>query len=556
MVAKINFGRGINYICNSSNHLKPYPFPQRRTNKKLMNSTKILWVDDEMESLKSQIMFLENKGYDVKPLSNGHDAIDYVKDHIVDAVLLDESMPGISGLETLQKVKEINSHIPIVLITKNETENLMDEAIGSQITDYLIKPVNPNQVWLSLKKIIDNKRLVAEKTTSAYQQQFRELFMALNDNPDYNGWMDIYKKLVYWELEMKKSDSPEMREVFQSQKNEANLEFYKYISKNYSNWVTKAAADGPIMSNSLMKFKVFPHVEKGTPTFFILIDNLRFDQWKAVQPLFAENFRIQEEETFYSILPTATQYSRNAIFAGLLPIEIEKQFPVEWKNDDEEGGKNLYEETFFQAQLKRLRKDDLKYSYTKITNHQDAQKLVDNIHNSLSNDINLIVYNFVDMLSHARTEMEVLKELAADEVSYRSLTASWFEHSPLHQALKKIADKKINLIVATDHGSVRVNTPQKVVGDKQTTANLRYKHGRNLNYDAKDVLAFRDPRQAGLPVPNVNSSYIFAKQDGYLCYPNNYNHFANYYKNTFQHGGISLEEMIIPVIRMTSKSNP
>lgn len=518
-----------------------------------MSATKILWVDDEMEGLKSQIIFLENKGYEVTPISNGFDAIDYVKSNQVDVVLLDESMPGITGLETLQKIKEIKNNVPIVLITKNETENLMNEAIGSQITDYLIKPVNPNQVWLSLKKIIDNRRLVAERTTSAYQQQFRDLFMALNDNPDYNGWMDLYKKLVYWELEMRKSDSPEMQEVFQSQKSEANTEFFKYIAKNYSDWVTNPSAEAPIMSHNMMKFKVFPHVEKGIPTFFLLIDNLRFDQWKSIQPIFAENFRIQEEETFYSILPTATQYSRNAIFAGLLPIEIEKQFPVEWKNDDEEGGKNLFEQDFFKAQLKRLRKDDLKFSYTKITNHQDAQKLVDNIHNLLTNDINIIVYNFVDMLSHARTEMEVLKELAADEVSYRSLTASWFEHSPLHQALKKISDKKLNLIVSTDHGSVRVNSPQKVVGDKQTTANLRYKHGRNLNYDPKEVLAFRDPRQAGLPVPNVNSSFIFARQDGYLCYPNNYNQFANYYRNTFQHGGVSLEEMIIPVIRMTTK---
>ncbi|MEP7079300.1 MAG: bifunctional response regulator/alkaline phosphatase family protein [Ginsengibacter sp.] len=520
-----------------------------------MTAAKILWVDDEMESLKSQILFLQNKGYDVKSLSNGQDAIEYVKQNIIDVVLLDESMPGISGLETLQKIKDINSQIPIVLITKNETENLMDEAIGSQITDYLIKPVNPNQVWLSLKKIIDNKRLVAEKTTSSYQQHFRDLFMALNDNPDYLQWMEIYKRLVFWELEMKKSDSPEMQEVFQSQKNEANTEFFKFISKNYSSWVTNVAAESPIMSHTLMKYKVFPHVEPGVPTFFVLIDNLRYDQWKTIQPLFAENFRIQEEETFYAILPTATQYSRNAIFAGLLPIDIEKQFPDEWKNDDEEGGKNLYEELFFKAQLKRMRKDDWKYSYTKITNHQDAQKLVDNIHNFLTNDINIIVYNFVDMLSHARTEMEVLKELAADEISYRSLTASWFEHSPLHQALKKISGKKMNLIIGTDHGSVRVNSPQKVVGDKQTTANLRYKHGRNLNYEPKEVLSFRDPKLAGLPTPNVNSSFIFARQDGYLCYPNNYNHFANYYKNTFQHGGVSLEEMIIPIIRMTAKGD-
>ncbi|MDB5231335.1 MAG: bifunctional response regulator/alkaline phosphatase family protein [Chitinophagaceae bacterium] len=512
----------------------------------------ILWVDDEIESLQSQKLFLEGKGYEVKTLTNGFDAIDYVKENPVDIVLLDESMPGISGLETLSKIKEV-SQVPVILITKNETENLMDEAIGSQITDYLIKPVNPNQVWLSIKKQLDNKRLVSEKTTTAYQQQFRNLFMALNSNPDYNEWMDIYKKLVYWELEMEKTDSLEMIEILNSQKQEANTEFFKFISKNYAGWVDPKSAEAPIMSHQLFQYKVLPHIEKGIPTFFIVIDNLRFDQWKAIQPLFAENFRILEEESFYSILPTATQYCRNAIFAGLLPVDIEKKFPVQWKNDDEEGGKNLFEEEFFKGQLARLRREDIKYSFTKVLHHHDGQHLVNNVHNLLSNDLNIIVYNFVDMLSHARTELEVLKELASDEISYRSITRSWFEHSPLNQALKKIADKKINIVLATDHGSVRVNTPYKVIGDKQTTANLRYKHGRNLNYEPKEVLAFRDPRQAGLPVPNVNSSFIFAKEDGFLCYPNNYNHYVNYYKNTFQHGGISMEEMIIPVIKMTSK---
>ena len=518
-----------------------------------MNISKILWVDDEIESLTSQILFLENKGYEVQTKTNGFDAVEYVKKNIVDVVLMDESMPGISGLQTLQQIKEVNSNLPVVLITKNEAENLMDEAIGSQISDYLIKPVNPNQVWLSLKKLIDNKRLVAEKTTSAYQQEFRSLFMALNDNPDYNQWMEIYRKLVYWELEMKKSDSPEMQEVFQAQKSEANTDFFKFITRNYASWIAEKSTAAPIMSHNLMKFKVFPHLEKGTPLFFVLIDNLRFDQWKTIQPIFANSFRIQEEETFYSILPTATQYARNAIFAGMLPIEIEKQFPNQWKNDDKEGGKNMFEEEFFKGQLKKLGKGDLRYSYTKITNNHDGQKLVDNMHNMLQNDINVIVYNFVDMLSHARTEMEVLKELASDETSYRSITESWFEHSPLHQALKKIADKKVTVIVGTDHGSVRVKTAAKVIGDKQTTANLRYKHGRNLNYEPKDVLAFKNPKEAGLPVPTINSSFIFAKGDMFLCYPNNYNHFVNYYKNTFQHGGISLEEMIVPIIRMTNK---
>jgi CheY-like chemotaxis protein len=518
-----------------------------------MALAKILWVDDEMESLQAQILFLQNKGYDVSALANGFDAVEFVREHPVDVVLLDETMPGITGLETLAKIKEVNRQIPVVMVTKNETENLMDEAIGSEIADYLIKPVNPNQVLLSLKKIIDNKRLVAEKTTTAYQQEFRNLFMEVNSNPDYNGWMEIYKKLVHWELEMEKSDSPEMLEVFESQKKEANTEFFKYISKNYAKWVSPKSSDSPIMSHSLMQFKVLPHVEKRKPLFFVLIDNLRFDQWRTLEPIFAENFRVQEEETFYSIIPTATQYCRNAIFAGLLPVDIEKQFPVQWKNDDEEGGKNLFEDEFFKAQLKRLKKDDLKHSYTKVLNTNDAQKLVDNVHNLMQNDLNIIIYNFVDMLSHARTEMEVLKELAGDEISYRSLTASWFRNSPLLQALKKVADKEVTIILATDHGSIRVNTPAKVVGDRQTTTNIRYKHGRNLAYEPKDVLAFRDPREAGLPVPTVNSSYIFAKEDIYLCYPNNYNHYANYYRNTFQHGGISLEEMIVPVIRMTNK---
>jgi CheY-like chemotaxis protein len=518
-----------------------------------MALAKILWVDDEIESLQSQKIFLENKGYDVHTLTNGFDAIDYIKENIVDVVLIDETMPGITGLETLAKIKEWNAQIPVVLITKNETENLMNEAIGSQISDYLIKPVNPNQVWLSLKKIIDNKRLVAEKTTTAYQQQFRNLFMALNSNPDHNEWMGIYKELVYWELSLQRSDSPEMQEVFQTQKSEANTEFFKFISRNYSSWLKENTKDKPVMSHTLVREKILPNIEKGTPAFFVLIDNLRLDQWRAIQPIFAQNFRVLEEDTFYSILPTATHYARNAIFAGMLPVEIEKRFPQLWKNDDEEGGKNLNEEEFFRAQLRSLGKGDLRVSYTKVLNNQAGLDLVNNIHNLLSNDLNVIVYNFVDMLSHARTEMEVLKELAGDEVSYRSITASWFEHSHLHQALKKIADRNIKLILATDHGSVRVKTPVKVIGDKQTTTNLRYKHGRNLNYDPKEVLAFRDPKEVGLPTPTINSSYIFGGEDVFLCYPNNYNHYVNYYRNTFQHGGVSLEEMIVPVVQMVSR---
>jgi CheY-like chemotaxis protein len=518
-----------------------------------MQLAKILWVDDEIESLQSQILFLEGKGYAVQTKTNGFDAIDYLQSEPVDLVLLDESMPGISGLQTLQQIKEKHPQLPVVLVTKNEAENLMDEAIGRQISDYLIKPVNPNQVWLSLKKLLDNKRLVAETTHTAFQQEFFALSQALNEQPDHRQWIDLYRKLVFWEGEMQKSASPELLEVLTTQKSEANHAFFKYISRHYSDWVLGKTNDRPVMSHDLIAQKVIPFAETGTPMFFVLIDNLRYDQWKAIQPIFAASFRQQEEDCFFSILPTATQYARNALFAGMMPGEIRNKFPDAWKNDDEDGGKNLNEEMFLREQLKRLGKSDWKVSYTKVLNHEDGQRLVDQVHNLMHNDLNVIVYNFVDMLSHARTEMEVLKELAADEVSYRSLTASWFEHSPLHQALKRIAEKKIRLVLATDHGSTRVRTPSRIIGDRQTTANLRYKHGRNLDYEDRDVLAFRDPRQAGLPVPNVNSMYVFAKGDVFLCYPNNYNHHVQYYRNTFQHGGISLEEMVIPVVHMISK---
>ena len=513
----------------------------------------ILWVDDEIDSLKSQILFLKNKGYEVTPISNGHDALEFLKDNDVDVVMLDESMPGLTGLETLARIKETKPSLPIVMVTKNEAENIMEEALGAQITDYLIKPVNPNQVLLSLKKILDGKRLVSEATTVAYSQEFRNLFMQLSSNPDHHEWKELYKKLVFWELEMTKSGSEEMLEVLHNQKAEANTEFYKYVSKHYANWISGKEKDPPLFSHELLARKVAPHLNQGQPTFLVVIDNLRLDQWKAFQPIIMESFRLVEEDLFYSILPTATQYARNALFAGMLPMDIEKNFPNEWKNDDEEGGKNLYEATFLEGQLKQLNLDKLKWQYTKITNNEDGRAFEDNIHNYLKNDLSVIVYNFVDMLSHARTEMEVLKELAGDETSYRSLTVSWFEHSPLHRALRKIADKGIQVIITTDHGTVRVKQPSKCVGDRHTTTNLRYKHGRNLQYEEKDVLAFRDPRQAGLPRPNVSSTFIFAKEDIFLCYPNNYNHYVNYYRNTFQHGGISLEEMIVPVIRLVSK---
>lgn len=513
----------------------------------------VLWCDDEIELLKPQVMFISDKGYRVIETSNGHDAIEKCMEEPVDIVFLDEQMPGLSGLETLTRIKAIHPMLPVVMITKNEEENIMEQAIGSQISDYLIKPVKSNQILLTLKKILDSRQLISDKTTSDYQKEFQQIIASLSEIKTQSEWADLYKKLVYWELELDKSKTTGMNEVLTMQKSEANTEFSKFVIKNYLNWLNKPDGNTPTMSHTLLKEKVFPFLDPEVPTFFILIDNLRFDQWKTIQPVLSEYYRVVAEDTFYSILPTSTQYSRNAIFAGLLPLEIEKKFPNYWLNDEEEGGKNLHEQDFLSDNVVRSKKD-IKFSYTKITNQNDGRTLVDNVFNLMKNNLNVIVYNFVDLLSHARTENQVLRELASDETSYRSITASWFEHSPLYQMLQRIADKRVNVIITTDHGSIRVKEPSKVVGDRDTTTNLRYKHGRNLNYSAKDVLEIRDPHKAFLPKPHVSSAFIFAKEDKFFVYPNNYNYHVNHFRNTFQHGGLSLEEMICPFVKLTTKA--
>lgn len=517
-----------------------------------MQETKILWADDEINLLKPHILLLNEKGYAVSTFTNGNDALEaFGKEHF-DLVFLDENMPGLTGLETLSAIKNIRSDVPVVLITKSEEENLMEDAIGSKIDDYLIKPVNPKQVLLTIKKLIDNKRLVSEKTSSAYQQDFRNIGMTLNDKLSYEEWVDVYKKLIFWELELEKLDDPQMHEILTMQKAEANMLYSKFVENHYIDWIN-GSTDAPLFSHELLKKKVFPLINSTTPVFFILIDNLRYDQWKIINPLISEHFRLEEEDTYSSILPTATQYARNAIFSGLTPLDMEKRFPSLWQNDDDEGGKNLHEETFLDDQIKRSLRKDCKFSYHKILTFDQGKDLLDQVNNLMHNEFNAIVFNFVDMLSHARTDMQMIRELANDDAAYRSLTLSWFEHSPLLELIKKLAQKRVKLIITTDHGTIRVKTPSKVIGDRSTNTNLRYKQGKNLNYNAKEVFLIKNPHDAKLPKVNISSNYIFAKEDQYFVYQNNYNQFVNYYNETFQHGGISMEEMIIPIVTYSSK---
>jgi len=510
-----------------------------------MSEINILWVDDEIDILKPHILFLEKKGYTVSTCNNGADAIDMCDENNYDIVFLDENMPGLSGLETLTEIKSKRANLPIVMITKSEEEYIMEDAIGNKIADYLIKPVNPHQILLSLKKNLDHSRLVSEKTTSNYQQEFRKIAMDLAMVNSYEEWIEIYQKLVYWELELENISDSGMIEILESQKQEANSLFFKFIKKNYPDWIHSNDDDTPILSNTLFKNVILPEIKKSKGTLLVVVDNLRYDQFNILEKTITKYYKKEEEIPYFSILPTATQYARNSIFSGLMPSEMEHKHPNYWKNDTDEGGKNLHEEDFLQAQLKRLRVD-LKAEYYKITNLKSGKQLADNFNGIKENDLTVVVYNFVDMLSHAKTEMEVIKELASDDKAYRSLSNSWFMNSPLLEMIQKAQNLGLKLIITTDHGTINSKVPSKVIGDKNISSNLRYKTGRSLSYEDKEVYAVKNPKEIGLPSISINSSFIFAKEDYFFAYPNNFNHFVKYYKNTYQHGGISLEEMIIP----------
>lgn len=512
------------------------------------NTDRILWADDEIDLLKPHILFLKAKGYEVTTVSNGRDALDALDQNTFSLILLDENMPGLTGLETLALINRSHPDIPVIMITKSEEENIMDQAIGNQIADYLIKPVNPNQILLSIKKNLHSREIVAVQASSEYQQDFMRLATMINSSSSMEDWMEVYRELVRWELKLADTDAS-MSEMLLMQKRDANSNFCKFVKRNYERWIT--GDDHPLMSHEVFRRKVFPILDKGEKVCFILVDNFRLDQWKVVQPIVSEYFNVSEE-LYTTILPTSTQYARNAIFAGLMPLQIATMFPQYWVEEDEDEGLNIHEAKLIQTQLDRFRRKE-KFQYTKLNDSSSGDKFIRDLNSSRDLPLQVLVLNFIDMLSHARTESKMIRELANSDAAYRSLTESWFRHSSAADILKKLADTGYHVIFTTDHGTIRVDNPVKVVGDKNTNTNLRYKVGKNLSYNPRQVYEMHDPKRFGLPAPNLSSSFIYACNEDFFSYPNNYNYYVQYYTGTFQHGGISLQEMLVPIATMSPR---
>ncbi len=512
----------------------------------------ILWADDEIELLRAHIIFLEQRGYRVTSVANGTDALTHILHETIDLVLLDEQMPGMGGLETLAAIREVQSDVPVVMVTKSEEEHQMEEALGGQINDYLTKPVNPSQILLTCKRLLEHGRLRNERISQDYMRRFNQITLALMNPLSHEEWVVLYRELVRYDVLLEYDQAA--REVLADQYREANRVFGRYIEEAYQGWIRQldkhSSRERPVLSPEVIPKWVLPELRKERPVVFMVIDCMRHDQWLELEKLLNPWFSMKKD-FYYSILPTATPYSRNAIFSGLLPRDIARRYSCNWSaGQDDEHSRNRHEEDYLAALLRRKGTSNVRTRYHKLVSKADGQALARAAADCLQADLSAIVVNFVDILAHSRSDSDVLKELAPDERAYRAVTRTWLEHSWLLQAFQILAKHDCTIVMTSDHGAVRSLHPTTVRGDRSTSTALRFKCGRRLKANKRHAICISDPPAYGLPADNLTTDYLIAKEDYYFVYPTNYHRYANLYRDSIQHGGAAMEEMILPVIRM------
>ncbi|MCS6790057.1 MAG: PglZ domain-containing protein [Bacteroidia bacterium] len=519
--------------------------------------SRILWVDDEIEHLEPQILHLTAKGFEVLSARHPSEAMDILTRQPIDLLIVDEHMPGMDGIEVTRRVKKLQPHLPVIMVTKDEEESLLESAVGIDIADFLIKPVSPQQLFSACRRILSKAILQQQQAHLDYQRDFRRIATILAFDPTLEEWYAIYKELVYWDIALEKSEASEIREILDGQRTEANLRFCRFFVQNYLEWVH--TAQRPTLSPDVLPRFFLPHIgsRPKEAVVLILIDGMRYDQWKVLESLIAPYYYVAEEHLFFSILPTATQYARNSLFSGLFPLEIAQRYPRYWADDDEEGGKNLFEEEFFGDLLSR-HKLPPKVAYEKVLRPEESRSLLQRLPQILQqNSVVVLIFNFLDLLAHTRVQMNILKELAANDIGLRATTRAWLETSAVLQVLRLLPQYVSQVFITTDHGFVQVKRPVRVMGDRETTTNLRYKQGRNLSFDKeeKSVFHIRKPEEGKLPRATASSTYLFAMEDRFLVYPTNYNDYVRLYKDSYQHGGVSLEEIIVPFVRLEVKGS-
>ncbi|MCM2272403.1 MAG: bifunctional response regulator/alkaline phosphatase family protein [candidate division Zixibacteria bacterium] len=508
------------------------------------DNKRILWVDDEIDSLKPHILFLEKKGFEMTSAMSGDDAIILVRDQNFDLVLLDEMMPGKDGLTTLEEIKDIRPHLPVVMVTKSEEESLMEEAIGQKIDDYLVKPVIPSQILLVIKRILDAKKIIGTSAMRRYIQEINKFNQRLFAQMEPSDWLEAARLLASWDLDLDVSNDTGLRETHEGTRKEWNTEFTKYMESQYLRWLR--ADTRPTLSPDIVSKYVAPHLKQKKKVLFIVVDCMRLDQWMLVESLLNDLYTI-ERDSYFSILPSATPFARNALFAGVFPDEIDRMYPDNYKVQDE-GSLNRFEDKFLADNLARqgIRLDG-KSKYLKVYNNTEGDEYAKRAADFFDNQLVTFVFNFLDILAHGRSNNVILKEIAGTEAAFRSLMRSWFVHSPLYTIMRTFAKKGFTVVVTSDHGSVLCKRGTMAHGRRDTSTNLRYKYGDNLNANPKESILIKKPDQWRLPMFTLATTYLVAKEDFYFVYPNNYNEMVRQFQNSFQHGGISLEELVVPV---------